>query len=89
MSLIEKLQWRYAAKKMDATKSVPQDKVERIIEAARQVMGTAGDMQVANVHNALATAAGGSTQFFTTTLISDEPRTGTTCTRNGRSPAIS
>ncbi|KPU90612.1 acetyl-CoA acetyltransferase [Variovorax paradoxus] len=48
----------------------------RIIEAARQVMGTAGDMQVANVHNALATAAGGSTQFFTTTLISDEPRTG-------------
>jgi acetyl-CoA C-acetyltransferase len=48
----------------------------RVIDAARQVMGTAGDMQVANVHNALATAAGGSTQFFTTTRISDEPRTG-------------
>jgi acetyl-CoA C-acetyltransferase len=49
----------------------------RAIEAARQVMGTAGEMQVANVHNALSTSAGGSTQFFTTTLLSDEPRTGT------------
>jgi hypothetical protein len=34
-TLLDKLQWRYAAKKMDATKVVPQDKVERIIEAAR------------------------------------------------------
>ena len=46
----------------------------RVIDAARQIMGTAGDMQVRGVHNALATAAGGSTQFFTTTLLSDEPR---------------
>ncbi len=33
--LLEKLQWRYATKKMDSTKSVAQDKVDRIIEAAR------------------------------------------------------
>lgn len=46
----------------------------RAIEAARQVMGTAGDMQVKNAHNVLATAIGGSTQFFTVTLMSDEPR---------------
>ena len=46
----------------------------RVIDAARQIMDTAGDMQVRGVHNALATAAGGSTQFFTTTLLSDEPR---------------
>jgi len=46
----------------------------RAAEAARQVMGRAGDMQVPNVHNALATAIGGSTQFFTVTMLSDEPR---------------
>jgi nitroreductase / dihydropteridine reductase len=33
--LLDKLQWRYATKKMDPSKAVPQDKVERIIEAAR------------------------------------------------------
>jgi len=32
--LLDKMQWRYAAKKMDVTKTVPQDKVDRIIEAA-------------------------------------------------------
>lgn len=31
--LIDKLNWRYATKKMDPAKSVPQDKVERILEA--------------------------------------------------------
>jgi acetyl-CoA C-acetyltransferase len=46
----------------------------RVADAALQVMGRAGKMQVANVRNALATAAGGSTQFFTCTLLSDEPR---------------
>ena len=35
MSLIEKLKWRYATKKMDSTKSVPKDKLDRILEAAR------------------------------------------------------
>ena len=46
----------------------------RVAEAALQVMGRAGAMQVHGVRNALASAAGGSTQFFTCTLLSDEPR---------------
>jgi acetyl-CoA C-acetyltransferase len=46
----------------------------RAAEAARQVMNRAGAMQVPNVHNAIATAIGGSTQFFTVTMLSDEPR---------------
>lgn len=46
----------------------------RIADAALQVMGRAADMQVKGVRNALATAAGGSTQFFACTLLSDEPR---------------
>ena len=48
----------------------------RAADAARQVMGTAGAMQVKNVHNVIATAIGGSTQFFTVTMLSDEPRRG-------------
>ena len=40
--LIDKLTWRYAAKKMDATKSVPQDKVDRIVEAARLAPTSSG-----------------------------------------------
>lgn len=46
----------------------------RVADAARQVMGRAGAMQVRNAHNVLATAIGGSTQFFTVTMLSDEPR---------------
>jgi acetyl-CoA C-acetyltransferase len=46
----------------------------RVADAARQVMGRAGAMQVPKVRNALATAIGGSTQFFTVTMLSDEPR---------------
>ena len=46
----------------------------RALEAARQVMGKSEAMQVKNTHNALATAIGGSTQFFTVTMLSDEPR---------------
>ena len=41
-TLLDKLQWRYAAKKMDAAKVVPQDKVERIIEAARLAPTSSG-----------------------------------------------
>ena len=33
--LIQKLQWRYAAKKMDPARPVPDEKVERILEAVR------------------------------------------------------
>jgi nitroreductase / dihydropteridine reductase len=40
--LLDKLQWRYAAKKMDATKAVPQDKVDRIVEAARLAPTSSG-----------------------------------------------
>ena len=42
MSLIEKLQWRYATKKMDPTKVVPQDKVEQILEAIRLTASSSG-----------------------------------------------
>jgi len=41
-TLLDKMQWRYAAKKMDATKVVSQDKVNRIIEAARLAPTSSG-----------------------------------------------
>ena len=34
--LLDRLAWRYATKKMDPARSVPADKVARIVEAARQ-----------------------------------------------------
>ena len=42
MSLLEKLQWRYATKKMDATKVVPAAKVQRIVEAVRLTASSSG-----------------------------------------------
>jgi nitroreductase len=42
MNLIESLQWRYATKKMDPTRPVPQDQVDRIIEAARLTPTSSG-----------------------------------------------
>ncbi len=42
MELIQKLQWRYATKKMNPSKAVPQDKVERILEAARLAPTSSG-----------------------------------------------
>jgi nitroreductase/dihydropteridine reductase len=42
MELLEKLQWRYATKKMNPAKGVPQDKVERILEAARLAPTSSG-----------------------------------------------
>jgi nitroreductase len=42
MGLIERLNWRYAAKKMDSAKPVPQDKVERILEAVRLAPTSSG-----------------------------------------------
>jgi nitroreductase/dihydropteridine reductase len=42
MSLIESLQWRYAAKKMDPSKTVPADTVERIVEAVRLAPTSSG-----------------------------------------------
>jgi acetyl-CoA C-acetyltransferase len=46
----------------------------RAIEAANQVMGTAGQLQVADVHNSVATAAGGMAQFFNVTVFGDDQR---------------
>ena len=40
--LIDKLHWRYATKGMDATKTVPADKLERILEAARLAPTSSG-----------------------------------------------
>lgn len=40
--LIQKLQWRYATKKMNPLKAVPAEKVERILEAARLAPTSSG-----------------------------------------------
>lgn len=40
--LIDKLNWRYATKKMDPSKAVPEDKVERILEAAHLAPTSSG-----------------------------------------------
>jgi len=42
MSLIDTLQWRYATKKMDSTKSVPPEKVDKILEAIRLTASSSG-----------------------------------------------
>lgn len=42
MDLLKQLEWRYATKKMDPDKIVPQDKVERILEAARLAPTSSG-----------------------------------------------
>ena len=42
MSLIDKLQWRYATKKMNPAKAVPQDKVDQILEAIRLTASSSG-----------------------------------------------
>ncbi|WP_353201729.1 NAD(P)H-dependent oxidoreductase [Polynucleobacter sp.] len=42
MSLIEKLQWRYATKKMDASKVVPKEKLEQILDAIRLSASSSG-----------------------------------------------
>jgi nitroreductase len=40
--LLQKLQWRYATKKMNPSKVVPQEKVDRIVEAARLAPTSSG-----------------------------------------------
>jgi nitroreductase/dihydropteridine reductase len=40
--LLQKLQWRYATKKMNPSMAVPQDKVDRILEAARLAPTSSG-----------------------------------------------
>jgi nitroreductase len=40
--LLQKLEWRYATKKMNPVKAVPQEKVDRILEAARLAPTSSG-----------------------------------------------
>ncbi len=42
MNLLELMSWRYAAKKMDSSKVVPQDKIDRIVEAVRLTASSSG-----------------------------------------------
>lgn len=42
MKLLDKLKWRYATKKMDSSKAVPQEKVEEILEAVRHTASSSG-----------------------------------------------
>ena len=42
MSLLEKLNWRYATKKMDPSKKVSKDKLDRILEAIRLAPTSSG-----------------------------------------------
>jgi nitroreductase len=42
MDLLQALNWRYATKKMDPTKSVPEAKVQRILEAIRLTASSSG-----------------------------------------------
>jgi acetyl-CoA C-acetyltransferase len=44
----------------------------RCIDAASQVMGTAGGIQVKDVHNALACSNGGIWQFHNLTVFGDD-----------------
>jgi nitroreductase len=42
MNLIELLNWRYATKKMDPSKAVPEEKIDRILEAVRLTATSSG-----------------------------------------------
>ena len=42
MDLLQALNWRYATKKMDPTKAVPEAKVQRILEAIRMTATSSG-----------------------------------------------
>jgi nitroreductase len=42
MSLLDKMKWRYATKKMDPSKEVPAEKVEQILEAIRLTASSSG-----------------------------------------------
>ena len=44
----------------------------RVVDAANQILGKSGANQVKGVKNTVATAAGGSTQFFTVTVLGED-----------------
>ncbi len=69
-TLSDHLNWRYATKKMDPTKAVPQEKVDAIIEAARMAPTSSGTQPfelivVTNpeIREQIAKAAGGQAQI--------------------------
>ena len=64
------LNWRYATKKMDAAKAVPQEKVDAIIEAVRMAPTSSGTqpfellvVRNAEIRRKIAEAAGGQAQI--------------------------
>lgn len=68
--LLEQLNWRYATKKMDPTKAVPQEKVDTIIEAIRMAPTSSGlqpfELLVvtnADLRSKIAKAANGQSQI--------------------------
>lgn len=69
-TLLEQLNWRYATKKMDATKAVPQEKLDIIVEAIRMAPTSSGTqpfelLVVTNLEKlaAIQEAAGGQAQI--------------------------
>ncbi len=69
-TLNDHLNWRYATKKMDPTKPVPQDKVDAIIEAVRMAPTSSGTQPFelivvtnSDVRSQIAEAAGGQAQI--------------------------
>ena len=59
--LLNKLQWRYAAKKMNPARAVPQEKVERILEAVHGVLERTPPELVADIsNNGIVMTGGGS-----------------------------
>ena len=59
---------------VNATNAIGSSAMQRILEAALQVMGKAEDHQVPKkVHNALAHGWGGVTNYVTVTVLGDEP----------------
>ena len=64
------LNWRYATKKMDPSKSVPQDKIDAIVEAIRMAPTSSGTQPFelfvvtnAGIRSKIAEAAGGQAQI--------------------------
>ena len=65
------LNWRYATKKMDPSKSVPQDKVDAIVEAIRMAPTSSGTQPFelfvvtnSDIRSKIAEAAGGQAQII-------------------------
>lgn len=60
---------------VNATNAIGSSALQRILEAALQIMGKAGEHQVPKkVHNAVAHGWGGVTNYVTVTVLGDSPR---------------